>query len=230
MKDGSIHSESQRNGKVRLFELFAEVGKALSSPSRLELIDLLSQAPHTVEDLADKAHMSLANTSQHLQRLKSAGLVTTQRSSNYIRYSLAHHAVARLWLEQRAVGEQQIAEVGQALEAYRPHRHEFSTISPEALEQMLRKEEAVLLDVRPHDEYEAAHLPEAISIPFTELANRIHELPKDRKIVTYCRGPYCVYADQALEIIARHGLSGARLEEGVNEWMALGRGVQGSNV
>jgi rhodanese-related sulfurtransferase/DNA-binding MarR family transcriptional regulator len=219
--------ETPRNGKMQLYEVFAEIGKALSSASRLELIDLLSQAPHTVEEVAEKAHLSLANASQHLQRLKAAGLVTAEREGTYIRYQLAGPAVARLLRELQAVGAQYLAAVAPALNAYRPQRHTFATIGPDELASRLARDEVILLDVRPRAEYEAGHLPQAVSMPLAELSHRLPELPADRLVVTYCRGPYCVYADQALALLQARGRPGARLEEGVTEWVTAGRALAG---
>ncbi|MEW5985149.1 MAG: metalloregulator ArsR/SmtB family transcription factor [Chloroflexota bacterium] len=213
--------------KIRLYEIFAEFGKALASASRLELLDLLSQAPRTVEELAEAAHLSLANASQHLQRLKSAGLVTAVREGVFIRYRLAGPAVVQLWLALRAVGEQHKYELEPALNAYRPQRHDFPTIPLVELLERLESHEVTLIDVRPGEEYAAGHLPGAISIPLSELQQRLEELPPGRLVVAYCRGPYCVYADQALALLAARGWQGARLEEGVNEWQQAGYSLEG---
>lgn len=215
-------TDPKRPHKEQLYHLFAHVSKALASPQRLELLDLLVQAPRTVEELAREAHLSVANTSQHLQRLKQARLVTDEREGVYIRYRLADPAVGQLWFALRAVAEQQLAEVEVALNAYREHRHEFEQISAAELRQRLHQGEVLLLDVRPEVEYEAAHLPEAISIPLEEVERRLNELPSDKMIVAYCRGPYCVYADEALELLAERGWNVARLEEGVLEWQIAG--------
>ena len=217
--------DTQHGDKARLYDLFAEVGKALGSASRLELIDLLAQAPHTVEELADKAHLSVANASQHLQRLKAVGLVTTAREGTYIRYRLSSPAVARLLRELQAVGLAHLAATEPALARYRPQRDAFATIAPGELAQRLAHGEALLLDVRPREEYAAGHLPHAISMPLAELPARLGELSPDRLVVTYCRGPYCVYADQALALLTAHGRQGARLEEGITEWAATGRAL-----
>lgn len=216
-----------RNEKGQLYELFAEIGKAMSSASRLELLDLLSQAPHTVDELAEKAHLSLANASQHLQRLKTAGLVATEREGTFIRYRLSSQAVAQLLRELQAVGVQHLAAVEPALDVYRPQRYTFATISLEELERHLQQGSAMLLDVRPQEEYEAGHLPQAVSIPLEELPARLSEVPTDRLVVTYCRGPYCVYADQALALLTTQGWQGARLEEGITEWIKTGRSLDG---
>lgn len=169
--------------------------------------------------------MSVANTSQHLQRLKQARLVRDEREGLYVRYQLADPSVARLWVELRTVAEHQLAEVDHALAAYRPRRHAFATISTAELQERLRDDEVVLLDVRPTVEYQADHIPGAISMPVDEVAHRLEELPTDKLIVAYCRGPYCVYADEALDLLAARGWAVARLEEGVLEWQ-LGDGGQ----
>lgn len=215
-----------RHHKEQLYNLFAQVASAMANPHRLELLDLLAQAPRTVEALAKEARMSVANTSQHLQRLKQARLVLDEREGLYIRYRLADPAVARLWLELRAVAERQLAEVERALDAYRRQRHEFEQISVDELRNRLRQGQVVLLDARPQVEYQAGHLPEAISMPLDELERRLSELPPDKTIVAYCRGPYCVYADEALELLAGQGWDVARLEEGVLEWQEAGYPVE----
>lgn len=218
-------ADQKRAYKEQLYHLFARVGKALSSPQRLELLDLLVQAPRTVEELAEEAHMSMANTSQHLQRLKQAQLVTDEREGVYIRYRLADPVVGRLWFALREVAQQQLAEVEVALNAYRDRRHEFEQISIEELQQRLRNGDALLLDVRPTVEYEASHIPGAISISLEEMGRRLGELPSDKMIVAYCRGPYCVFADEALQLLAERGYNVARLEEGVLEWQLAGQAV-----
>ena len=212
----------KREYKEQLYQLFAQIATAIANQHRLELLDLLVQAPRTVEELAQEAHMSIGNTSQHLQRLKQARLVTAAREGVYIRYRLADPLVARLWLQLRAVAGQQLAEVEQALDAYRDRRHEFVGITAEELAARLDTNEVILLDVRPVIEFETAHLPGAVSIPWDKVAQRLHELPDDKTIVAYCRGPYCVYADEALSQLAANGWTVARLEEGVAEWQQAG--------
>jgi rhodanese-related sulfurtransferase len=209
---------NRRSHKEQLYKLFSQIGLALANPHRLELLDLLAQAPRTVEELSREAHMSVANTSQHLQRLKQARLVTADREGVFVRYSLADPVVAGLWLQLRAVAERQLAEVERALDAYRQQRHEFKGITAAELAERLWRGEVILLDVRPAVEYEAGHLPGAISIPWHEIEERLHELPPGKEVVAYCRGPYCVYADDALAVLRRHGRNGLRLEEGVLEW------------
>jgi len=215
----------KRRHKDRLYQLFAQLANALANPHRLELIDLLVQGPRTVEELAHEAQMSVANTSQHLQRLKQARLVRAQREGIHMRYQLAAPVVARLWTELRTVAEHQLAEVAVARSIYRPRQHEFKFISAEELQERLRRGEITLLDVRPTVEYRAGHLPEAVSMPLTDLERRLGELPPDKMIVAYCRGPYCVYADDALALLAARGWTVARLEEGVVEWQQAGHRI-----
>jgi len=212
----------KRTSKERLYQTFARLGSALANPHRLELLDLLAQAPRTVEELAQEAHMAIANTSQHLQRLRQARLVLHEREGLFVRYRLADPAIAHLWLELRNLAGQQLAEVDRALNAYRPQRHDFEKISMDQLQERMAGDEVVLLDVRPEIEYQAGHLPGAVSIPLDELAQRLGELPPGRLIVAYCRGPYCVFADEALALLAARGWNVARLEEGVAEWRLAG--------
>jgi rhodanese-related sulfurtransferase len=209
---------SRRRHKEQLYHLFSQIAAAMANPHRLELLDLLAQAPRTVEELAQEAEMSIANTSQHLQRLKQARLVTGEREGLYVRYRLANPTVANLWLELRQVAAQQNAEVERALDAYRQRRHEFEPISAAELRRRLGQDDLLLLDVRPREEYEAGHLPQAISLPYDELEKRLAELPAGKTIVAYCRGPYCVFADDALALLAAKGHTVRRLEEGVVEW------------
>jgi len=211
-------SESKRRQKETLYQLFARIGKAFSSPRRLELVDLLTQAPRTVEELAAEAHMSIANTSQHLQRLKQARLVVDEREGVFIRYRLADDAVARLWQELRAVAEHQMVEVRDALDAYRDRRNEFEQISMADLRQRLQSGDVVLIDVRPAVEYAVGHIPGALSAPLSNLEQHLDELPPDLPVVAYCRGRYCVLADQALALLSSQGRQVARLEEGVRDW------------
>lgn len=213
-----VQVHQKRRQKEELYTLFAEVGQALANARRLELLDLLMQAPRTVEELAGEAEMSVANTSQHLQRLKQSRLVTSEREGTYIRYRLAHPSVAHLWLALRSVADSQIAEVQQALDAYRNRRHEFEHISAAELRARLEAGEVCLIDPRPEVEYAAGHIPGAVSLPLEELERRLDELPRNIPIVAYCRGPYCVTADEALALVANHGLQALRLDEGVTEW------------
>ncbi len=212
--------------KERLYRLFTRIASAMANPHRLELLDLLVQAPRTVEELAREASLSVANASQHLQRLKQARLVIAEREGLYQRYRLADPAVMRLWLELRAVGEQQIDEIDEALDAYRTQRHEFEKVTIDELRNRLRAGKTVLIDARPRVEYQAGHLPQALSIPLDELERRLDELPRNRTLIVYCRGPLCVIADDALAVLAEQGRRVARLEEGVAEWQQAGLTIE----
>ena len=220
-------SNQKRLLKDEIFEQLARIGKALSTPKRLEILYLLSQSERTVDALAKAASLSVANTSQHLQRLKQARLVREVRDGVRIHYHIADPSVIRLWLELRSVAERQLLEMEQALDAYRHRRHELEKISVEELQTRLRNGDVVLIDVRPGEEYQAGHLPGAFSIPLRELGNRVGEISRDKTIVVYCRGPYCIYADEAIEMLIERGLSATRLEEGVVEWQQYGYALEG---
>lgn len=211
-----------RQHKEHLYELFAQISGALANPHRLELIDLLIQASHTVEGLAGLAQMSVANTSQHLQCLKRARLVICQREGQSIIYSLADPMIARLWIELRRVAQNQLAEVEQVMDQYRIHRHDFEKISSDEVREGIQNEQILLIDARPEDEYQAGHLPGAISLPVDTISRRINQLPMGKTVVTYCRGPVCVDADEASLLLAAYGYPVKRLEDGVAEWQQSG--------
>jgi rhodanese-related sulfurtransferase len=208
--------------KDELFEQFARIPKALGSPKRLELIDLLAQGERTVEDLAHEAHLSVANTSQHLQTLKAAHLVAARREGLYAYYRLASSEVFTLWQAVRGVGKRQLAEIDQVVESYLGDRSALEAVSMRDLSTRLGRDEFLLLDVRPEAEYRAGHLPGARTIPVGELPARLKELPIDQEIVAYCRGPYCVFADEAIALLRDRGYQAARLAEGFPEWQAAG--------
>lgn len=218
----SIPKSTTRDHKERLYELFSQISSALANPHRLELIDLLVQASRTVDELANLAHMSIANTSQHLQRLKQAHLVINQRDGQFIHYCLADPMIAQLWIELRRVAERQLVEVEQELNRYRSHRLDFERISAEELNEGLRQNEIILIDARPKIEFQSGHLPGAVSFPIETLAQRMNELPMGKTMVTYCRGPYCIDADEASILLSAYGYPVKRLEEGVAEWQQAG--------
>jgi rhodanese-related sulfurtransferase/DNA-binding transcriptional ArsR family regulator len=208
--------------KTRLYYLFAEIGKALSNPGRLELLDLLIQAPRTVEELAAEAQMNVANASQHLQRLRQARLVDVDKEGKLRRYRVASPIVGQLLNTLRSAAQQQLAEVEQALDAYRTRRHEFERLTVQDLQARLQAGDIILIDVRPEVEYQNGHLPGARSIPLSEIQQALDFLPDNKLIVAYCRGPYCVMADQALSVLRENKRKVARLEEGVTEWQLTG--------
>jgi rhodanese-related sulfurtransferase len=205
-----------RAAKDAVFEAIALMGKAFASPVRLELLDLLAQAPRNVEELAKASGQSTANTSQHLQALHQAGMVTRTREGTSVRYSLAGEAALRLWLALRDASIGLLAEVERAARDYLGE--EVEAVGREELIARLRRREAVLVDVRPTEEYAAGHIEGARSIPITELERRLVELPEDREVIAYCRGPFCAYANQAVRALKRTGRRARRLEEGWPEW------------
>jgi rhodanese-related sulfurtransferase/predicted transcriptional regulator len=212
---------SSRHAKDALFESIASMGKAFASPRRLELIDLLAQAPRTVEELAQAAEQSTANTSQHLQSLYSAGLVERQREGTRVRYALAGDDVLELWSALQAISAGRIAEVERAAREYLGEPVE--AIARDELVARLRKGDLVLVDVRPEEEFEAGHIDGAVSIPIDEFAERLAELPEEAEIIAYCRGPLCVYAHEAVRRLRDAGRSARRLEGGWPEWKLADR-------
>jgi rhodanese-related sulfurtransferase/DNA-binding HxlR family transcriptional regulator len=207
--------ESRRQ-KNALFEAIALMGKAFASPRRLELLDLLAQAPHTVEELARASEQSSANTSQHLQALHAAGMVTREREGTRVRYTLAGEEALRLWLALRGASAARLAEVERAARDYLGDPVE--AIGREELLERLKRGDVVLVDVRPEEEFAAGHIDGARSIPLEELERRIAELPAEREVVAYCRGPFCAYAHEAVRQLQAAGRSALRLEDGWPEW------------
>jgi rhodanese-related sulfurtransferase len=205
-----------RREKDALFEAIALMGKAFASPRRLELLDLLAQAARTVDELARASGQSTANTSQHLQALHAAGMVMRTREGTSVRYALAGDQALALWLALRDASVAQLAEVERAARDYLGD--EVDAIGRDELIARLRKGDAVLIDVRPAEEFEAGHIDSARSIPIDELEDRLAELPADREIVAYCRGPFCAYAHDAVRRIQAAGLQARRLQEGWPEW------------
>ena len=212
---------SGRAEKNALFEAIALMGKAFASPRRLELLDLLAQAPRTVDELARASEQSTANTSQHLQALHAAGLVTRAREGTSVRYSLAGDDALRVWLTLREVSAARLAEVERAAREYLGE--EVEAIGREELIERLRSGEVVLVDVRPAEEYAAGHIGGARSIPLDELQERLAELPPDRKVVAYCRGPFCAYAHEAVRQLQAAGRDARRLDDGWPEWRLAGK-------
>src|SRR5205823_1827365 len=210
-----MKTQDKRAFKNQLYEQFARIGKALSSAHRLELLEVLAQGEHSVEVLAQETGMPVANASQHLQVLRAAQLVEVRREGVYIYYRLADEQVFTLWQAMRQVGEARIAEIDRIVDIYLHDRSLLQPIGAHELLQRLVDDNIILLDVRPVEEYAAGHLPEALSIPVAELEARLQELPSDKEIVAYCRGPYCVFADEAVVLLHAIGYSSRRLEVGV---------------
>jgi rhodanese-related sulfurtransferase/DNA-binding MarR family transcriptional regulator len=215
-----------REAKTALFDEFARAAKSLASGRRIELVDVLANGERTVEALAGEVGLSVANTSQHLQVLRRAGLVTTRREGTSVHYRLAGPEVFALWRALRALATSRLAEVERLTAAYLGDRDELEPVTRQELARRLRDgDRLVVLDVRPAAEHAAGHLPGAVSIPVGELRRRLAELPRDREIVAYCRGPYCAFAHEAVAILREAGLPARRLEDGLPEWRAAGLAV-----
>lgn len=210
--------KSARKIKDLLYEQVARIGKVFSSPKRLELIELLCQGEKTVETLAREASISLKLASSHLRELRMAQLVETERQGKNIYYRLANKSVADLWVQVHNLAEERLVELQLALQNIASKPDDLIANDRESLMKAARKGEVVVLDVRPAEEYLTAHLPFARSIPLTELRQRLDELPKDRSIVAYCRGPYCLMAIDAVELLRKEGFKSAHLRDGVAEW------------
>jgi rhodanese-related sulfurtransferase/DNA-binding transcriptional ArsR family regulator len=214
-----------RETKSALNEQFARIGKALASPRRIELLDLLAQGEHAVDQLAAETDMSVTLTSAHLQALRQARLVETRREGPRIFYRLAGDDVFELLSALRAVAHDRLAEVERVVRAYFGAPDELEPIGRDELIRRARAGDVVLLDLRPREEYESGHIPGAVSIPLDELAERLALLPADVEIVAYCRGPYCVMAPRGIALLRRHGYRVRRLEDGVAEWRLAGLAV-----
>jgi len=218
---------AHREFKDRLFEQFARVGKALASPKRLEIVDLLAQDERTVEEIAKETEMSVASTSQHLQVLKGARMVEVRREGLYMHYRLADEDVFRTWQAVRDLAESRLAEVDGVVEAYLENRDALEAVDATELMERLSDEGVIVLDVRPEEEYRAGHIPGAISVPIDALEAALQTLPKDREIVAYCRGPYCVFSDEAVALLRSRGYRARRLRQGLPDWRAAGMPVKG---
>lgn len=213
---------SHRQFKDRIYDELAALAKAISAPKRLELVDLLCQGPRTVEALARQSNMSVANASQHLHVLRGAGLVESEKKGLYVEYRLADDDVARFFLALRALGESRFAGVKLVAREYFDSRGATEAVEGDELLRRVRKGEVTVLDVRPAEEYRAGHIPGAISIPVGELEARLKELPKNREVVAYCRGPYCVMAADAVDLLRKKGYRAHRMEQGVVDFRARG--------
>ncbi len=219
---------SKREAKTALYEQFARVGKGLSSPKRLELLDLLSQGERSVESLATEAGLGVSSASMHLQALKESGLVATRRTGTTIRYRLKGEDVAALFVMLRNVATSNLAEAERATDIYLG-QHDTETgevVAREKLLKSVRAGEVVVLDVRPKLEFDAGHVPGALSVPLSQLSEFISTIKKDLDIVVYCRGAYCVLAYDAVKVFSKKGLRARRLQDGMLEWRLAGLPVE----
>lgn len=213
---------ANRRFKDAVYEQLARIGKAASAPKRLELLDLLCQGPRTVELLAREAGVTIANASQHLQVLKAARLVEAAKQGLFVEYRLADDAVSAFFLSLRGLAESRLIEVHEASRAFWAERGTMEPVASDELLRRVKKGDVTVLDVRPSEEFQAGHIPGAISVPLGELKARLKDLPKGRDVVAYCRGPYCVLAIEAVELLRKKGFTAHRLEQSVADLRARG--------
>lgn len=215
-----------RDFKNSIYSELASIAKAMANPHRLEIIELLAQGPSPVEYIADNTGISIANASQHLQTLKSARLVRAEKKGKYNFYSLSNPGVFELWQSMRDLGFAQNAQIEKMLQDFRKSRHNMESVSSDELLERIEQGEALVLDVRPSDEYEAGHIASALSIPQKELIEKLKSLPKNKEIIAYCRGPLCAMADDAIKLLQENGYRAARFEAGYPEWKNKGLPVE----
>ena len=218
-----------RGFKDALYEQFARIGHALSTPKRLEILDVLGQGERSVEALASEANLSVPNASQHLKVLRSARLIDSRRAGAYVYYRLADSAVWRLWAALRGLGELRLTEIGELLRSLSSDEG-LEPLDRPALWRLVQEGQVTVLDVRPSAEFAAGHLPGAVSIPLEDLGRRLSEIPGDQLVVAYCRGPYCVLAVQAVELLRHHGFAARRLQDGFPEWREDGLPVEAATA
>jgi rhodanese-related sulfurtransferase len=210
---------NKREFKNKVYTELATITKALANPHRLEIIELLAQGDYSVEQISLQTELSIANTSQHLQVLKGAQLVEVTRDGNFIFYKLANNNVFKAWKALRELGVERIASIEKLINDFRKSKSDSVTI--DQLRKKLRDGKITIIDVRPEKEFNAGHIPNAVSIPIDELQGRLKELPKRNEIIAYCRGPFCVYADEAVALLNKAGYKATRLEEGFPDWASM---------
>ena len=211
-----------RAAKDALYDAFAEVAKALASGRRAEIVDLLAQGERSVEEIASEIGQTMANTSHHLRAMARAGVLRTRREGTRIVYMLASDRVAELWAALRGVAADHVAGIDRLAQDYLGDRSRLEAVGRQELAARLAAGDLVVLDVRPSPEFEAGHIPGARSVPIGELRHHLRSLRKDVEVVAYCRGPYCVYADDAVRSLRRRGYRARRLEDGFPEWKQAG--------
>lgn len=221
---------NSRKFKDSIYEQFGRVGKAIASPTRLEILDLLCQGPRTVEVLANEVNQSIANTSQHLQTLRAVKFVEAEKQGLFVTYRLADNDVCDFYRMLRDFAEYRLFEIGYQKNQYLEQHGLSELVDKKRLLQRILSGDVTILDVRPIEEYAAGHIAGSISIPLQDLKQRLTELPYDQEIVAYCRGPYCVLAVKAVELLRKNGFKAERLEDGVTDWRAQGFQLEYTNV
>lgn len=222
MPEKTDQPNPKRDFKDASYGQLARIGKTLSSPKRLELLDLLCQSDRTVEALAIETRMSVANTSQHLQALQAARLVETTKNGRYVVYRLADALVSDFFRRFRLLAENRLAEIEQIRRRFFSEDEEVNPVDRKTLLQRVRQKKAIVIDVRPPSEYRTAHIAGALPIPLEQLKQRLSELPRNKEVVAYCRGPFCVLAKEAVEVLRSNGFRASRLEDSVHDWQARG--------
>jgi len=219
-------TSSSRQYKDSIYEQIARIGKSIGSGPRLEILDILCQGPRSVDVLAKQVGQPLANTSHHLQVLRRARLVETAKEGVHVTYRVASEEVSDFFRTLRELAASRLLEIEQVTRAFLQERGSMEPVNGDALVARVRSGAVTLLDVRPAEEFRAGHLPGAVSVPLGELSRRLAELPREREVVAYCRGPYCVLAIEAVELLKKQGFSAIRMEEGVLDWRARGLPVE----
>ena len=214
----NIRDMNKREFKDKVYGELAKITKSMANPHRLEIIELLAQGEFSVEQIASQTNLSIANASQHLQVLKVAQLVEINRQGNFIFYRLSNSNVFKVWKALRELGVERIATIEKVVKEFRKSKFDLETVTIDELINKLESGKVTILDVRPESEYKQGHIANAISIPIEELSKRLKELPKRSEIVAYCRGPFCVYADEAVALLKKAGYRASRLEEGFPDW------------
>ncbi len=209
----------KRTFKNRIYQELARIVKALSNPHRLEILELLAQGQFSVAEIAEETDISGANASQHLQVLKQAQLVETQREGNHVYYRLAGQSVYKAWKALRDLGIERVAEIERVIRQFRESRKSLETLSSGELAEKMQQGDITIIDVRPEHEFNEGHIAGALNIPVENLSEKMDELPKNQEVVAYCRGPFCVFADDAVELLREKGFKAKRLDEGYPEWM-----------
>jgi rhodanese-related sulfurtransferase/DNA-binding transcriptional ArsR family regulator len=217
---------NKRAFKDKVYDELAKITKALANPHRLEIIELLAQGDYSVEQISLQTSLSVANASRHLQILKTAQLVDVTRIGNFIHYRLANTNVFKAWKALRDLGVERIAAIEKLVRDFRQSKFKFASVTIDDLIRKIESGKVTILDVRPETEYNNGHIAQAVSIPFDQLSNRLKELPKGNEIIAYCRGPFCVFADEAAAMLNKAGYKATRLEEGFPDWAVSGLPVE----
>ncbi|GAB3359550.1 metalloregulator ArsR/SmtB family transcription factor [Arachidicoccus ginsenosidivorans] len=212
--------------KDRAYFLWSQLVKAMANPHRLEIIDLLGQAERSVEDIATESNLSVANASQHLQQLKKAGLVSIRKEGNYIYYGLASNEVGKSMTVLKALAMDNFSEINQLIKDFRKKKNSLESVTISELIKRMKAGEVILLDVREENEFKAGHIPNALNIPVGKLLGQLKSMDRSMQYIAYCRGPFCVFADEAVQLLRKHHFKAFRLEEGFPDWKTKGLPVE----